>query len=102
MTYDPNNSINYNPTLYFNNASLNTNSNLSIITAAASIFTMTKLGTGGIFRIGTQTATNNALDWSTLPTLDRLARYNSSIFYNTANGRSVGTSDITSTSRATG
>lgn len=46
VTYDPTNSINYNPTLYFNNASLNTNSNLSVTTATTSIFTMTKLGAG--------------------------------------------------------
>ena len=47
VTYDSTNLLNYNPTLYFNNASLNTNSNLSITTAAASIFTATKIGTGG-------------------------------------------------------
>lgn len=43
---------------------------------------MTKLGAGGIFRIGTQTATNNALDWSTLPTLDRFSLYNGTVMYN--------------------
>lgn len=47
VTYDTTNQINYNPTLYFNNASLNTNSNLSITTAAASIFTATRIGAGG-------------------------------------------------------
>lgn len=87
VTYDPTTSINYNPTLYFNNASLNTNSNLSITTAATSIFTMTRLQAGGIFRIGTQAATNNALDWSTLPTVDRLSLYNGTVMYNGANGR---------------
>jgi hypothetical protein len=102
VTYDPTNSINYNPTLYFNNAYLNTNSNLSITTAATSIFTMTRLQSGGIFRIGTQTAINNALDWSTLPTADRFWLYNGTVMYNGANGRWTTTSDITTTIRAIG
>jgi hypothetical protein len=100
VTYDLTNTINYNPTLYFNNAALNTNSNLSITTAAASIFTMTQLRAGWIFRIGTQTATNNALDWSTLPTVDRLAPYNGTVIYNGANGRWTASADITSMIRA--
>ena len=101
VTYDTNNLINYNPTLYFNNAAFNTNSNLSITTAAASIFTTTKIWAGGIFRIGTQTATNNALDWSSTPALDRLARYNSNVIYNGANQRANGSSDISAAIRAT-
>ncbi len=82
VTYDPTTLINYNPTLYFNNASLNTNSNLSITAAASSIFTMTKIGAGGIFRIGPQTAVNNALDWSTSPGTDRFSLYNGTLLYN--------------------
>ena len=87
MTYDPINSINYNPTLLFNNTSLNTNSNLSITTAAASVFTATRIGAGGSFLIGPQTAVANALDWSTSPTIDRLARYAGTVIYNGSNLR---------------
>jgi hypothetical protein len=87
VTYDTTNLINFNPTLYFNNASLNTNSNLNITTAAASVFTMTKIGVGGSFLLGPQTATNNSLDWSTSPTLDRLALYPATNIYNGANLR---------------
>ncbi|MBX9809669.1 hypothetical protein K2X92_04755 [Candidatus Gracilibacteria bacterium] len=100
VTYDPGTLINYNPTLYFNNAGLNTNSNLSIPTRTLSIFATTKLGTGGIFRIGPQTAVNNSLDWSTLTTLDRVAPYNATAFYNLANQRTVGSVDLTTTIRA--
>jgi hypothetical protein len=102
VTYDTTNLINYNPTLYFNNASLNTNSNLTITTAAASVFTMTKIGAWGSFLLGPQTATNNSLDWSTSPTLDRLGLYPATNIYNGANLRAANTPDITSTSRATG
>ena len=66
-----------------------------------SIFTTTKVGTGGIFRIGTQTATNNALDWSSTPALDRLALYNTTVIYNGANQRTNGSSDISAAIRAT-
>ena len=87
VTYDTTNLINYNPTLYFNNASLNTNSNLSITTAAASVFTSTRIATGGSFLMGPQTAVNNSMDWSTTPTTDRLARYAGTVIYNGANLR---------------
>jgi hypothetical protein len=87
VTYDPVNMINFNPTVYFNNASLNTNSNLSITTAAASVFTTTRIATGGSFLMGPQTAVANAMDWSTTPTTDRLARYAGTVIYNGANLR---------------
>ena len=87
VTYDNTNLINYNPSMYFNNASLNTNSNLSVTTAAASVFTATRIGAGGSFLIGPQTAVANALDWSTSPTIDRLARYAGTVIYNGANLR---------------
>jgi hypothetical protein len=87
VIYSPGTQVNYNPTLYFNNASLNTNSNLSITTAAASVFSMTKIATGGSFLMGPQTAIANAMDWSTTPTTDRLARYAGTVIYNGANLR---------------
>ena len=87
VTYDNTNLINYNPSMYFNNASLNTNSNLSVTTAAASVFTATRIAGGGSFLIGPQTAVANALDWSTSPTIDRLARYAGTVIYNGANLR---------------
>ena len=79
--------MNYNPTMYFNNASLNVAHNLGVTTAAASLFTATRIGAGGSFLIGPQTAVANALDWSTSPTLDRLARYAGTVIYNGANLR---------------
>jgi hypothetical protein len=87
VIYDPVNTINFNPTVYFNNASLNTNSNLSITTVAASVFTTTRIATGGSFLMGPQTAVANAMDWSTTPTTDRLARYAGTVIYNGANLR---------------
>lgn len=73
--------------MYFNNASLNVASNLGITTAAVSVFTATRIGAGGSFLMGPQTATNNALDWSTSPTTDRLALYPATNIYNGANLR---------------
>jgi hypothetical protein len=44
VTYDPVTQINYNPTLYFNNASLNINNNLALPTRANSIFVVSRIG----------------------------------------------------------
>jgi hypothetical protein len=94
--------MNFNPTLYFNNASLNVANNLGVTTAAVSIFTATRIGAGGSFLIGPQTAVANSLNWSTSPTTDILGLYPATNIYNGANGRAVSTADITSTSRAAG
>ena len=99
VTYDPATQINYNPTLYFNNASLNINNNLALPTRANSIFVVSRIGAGGNFYIGTQTATNNARSWRTSPTTDQWMRYNSTVFYNGANNRSADVPAITSTIR---
>jgi hypothetical protein len=94
--------MNYNPTIYFNNASLNVANNLGVTAASVSIFTTSRIGAGGSFRIGPQTAVNNSLDWSTTPTTDRLAQYNGTIFFNGANLRAAGTADISTITRAAG
>ncbi len=99
MTYDPVNRINGNPTIYFNGGSLNTNNNLGLTARAVSIFTVSRIGSGGAFLIGPQTATNTALEWSTSPTLDRLRFYSGTTFYNGANLRAANTPAITSTTR---
>ena len=99
VTYDPATQINYNPTLYFNNASLNINNNLALPTRANSIFVVSRIGAGGNFYIGTQTATNNARSWRTSPTTDQWMRYNSTIFYNGTNNRAANIPAITSTIR---
>ena len=102
VTYDPINRINSNPTLYFNNASLNTNSVLNINTAAVSIFTVTKIATGWWFLIGTQTGTTNAVEWATTPTQDRFKLYtNVTPFYSGANSRTANIPSITTTLRQT-
>lgn len=44
VTLDLVNRLNSNPTLYFNSASLNTNSTLNVTTAALSLFTTSKIG----------------------------------------------------------
>lgn len=46
VTYDTTNQINYNPTLYFNNASLNTNSSLNLTTVPGSVYTVTRIASG--------------------------------------------------------
>ena len=102
VTYSTGTMINYNPTMYFNNASLNVANNLGINTPAVSIFTATKIAAGGSFLIGPQAATANTLDWSTSPTLDKLSLYAGTSIYNGANGRSANIANITSTSRAAG
>lgn len=99
VTYTPNVQINFNPTVYFNNASLNTNNNLGLPTRANSIFVVSRVGAGGMFYMGSQTVTTNARSWRTSPTTDQWMRYNSTIFYNGANGRSADTPAITSTIR---
>lgn len=99
VTYDPTTQINFNPTLYFNNASLNTNNRLGLPNRANSIFVVSRIGAGGNFYIGTQTATNNTRSWRTSPTGDQWMRYNSTIFYNGANGRAANVPAITSTVR---
>lgn len=71
VTYDTTNQINYNPTLYFNNASLNTNSSLNLTTISGSVYTVTRIASGGSFLIGPQTVVTNSLDWSTTPTADK-------------------------------
>jgi len=99
VIYDPATQINFNPTLYFNNASLNTNNNLGLPTRANSIFVVSRIGDGGVFYMGTQTATNLTRQWMTSPTIDTWRRYNSTIFYNGTNNRSANTPAITSTIR---
>jgi hypothetical protein len=94
--------MNFNPTLYFNNASLNVANNLGVTTAAVSIFTVSRIGAGGSFLIGPQAAVANTLNWSTSPTTDLLGLYPATNIYNGANGRAGSTADITSTSRAAG
>lgn len=101
MTYDPTTPINYNPTLYFNNASLNINNNLSLPTRANSIFVVSRIGAGGNFYIGTQTATSGTRSWRTSPTTDQWMRYASTVFYNGANNRTANVPAITSTVRQT-
>ena len=101
MLYDPANSLNYNPTLYFNNASLNTNNNLGITASSASIFAVTKIGAGGTFSIGPQTAVANAMQWSTSPTVDIWQRYTGGVFYSGANTRSTNIPAITTSLRQT-
>lgn len=99
VTYDPTTLINYNPTLYFNNASLNTNNTLGLPTRANSIFVVSRIGSGWNFYIGTQTATNNTRSWKTSPTTDQWMRYNSTIFFNGTNNRAANIPAITSTIR---
>jgi hypothetical protein len=101
VTYDPANSMNYNPTLYFNNASLNTNNNLGITASAASVFTVTKIGAWWTFSMGPQTAIANAMQRSTSPTLDVWQRYIGTVYYNGANARSANIPAITTTLRQT-
>lgn len=93
--------MNFNPTLYFNNASLNTNNNLGITASSASIFAVTKIGAGGSFNIGPQTAVANAMQWSTSPTADLWQRYTGTVFYNGANARFANIPAITTTLRQT-
>lgn len=102
VTYAPATIMNYNPTLYFNNASLNANSNLTITTAAVSVFTATRIAAGGSFLVGPQTAVANAMNWSTTPTTDLFGLYPATNIYTGANGRGASTANISSTSRATG
>ena len=102
VTYDPVTQINFNPTLYFNNASLNINNNLALPTRANSIFVVSRIGAGGNFYIGTQTATNNTRSWRTSPTTDQWMRYNSTVFYNGTNNRAANVPAITSTVRQAG
>ncbi len=102
VTYSTGVTMNYNPTLYFNNASLNVANNLGVTTAAVSIFTTSLIGTGGSFLIGPQAVVANSLNWSTTPTTDLFGLYPATNIYNGANGRAAGTADITTTSRATG
>lgn len=99
VTYDANTLINFNPTVYFNNASLNTNNTLGVAWRPVSIFAVTKIGAGWSFDLWPQTAVNNGMEWSTSPTLDRWKRYNSTLFYNWANGRSASVPAITTTIR---
>jgi hypothetical protein len=102
VTYDAATTINGNPTVYFNNASLNTNSNLSITTPAASVFSVTRIGAWGAFLTGPQTAVNNAINWTTTPLYDRFALYNGASFYSGANLRSANIPAITSSIRQAG
>jgi hypothetical protein len=100
-TYDPANRINGNATIYMNGASLNTNNNLGVTTQAVSIFSVTKINTGGQFVLGTQTATNNALEFATTPTFDRMKFYSGTTFYSGANFQTVNIPAITSSNRIT-
>jgi hypothetical protein len=102
VTYSTGVTMNFNPTLYFNNASLNVANNLGVTTAAVSIFTVSRIGAGGSFLIGPQAVVANSLNWSTTPTTDLLGLYPATNIYNGANGRAASTADITSTSRAVG
>jgi hypothetical protein len=102
VTYSTGVTMNYNPTVYFNNASLNVANNLWVTTAAVSIFTTSRIAAGGSFLIGPQAVVANSLNWSTTPTTDLLGLYPATNIYNGANGRATSTTDITSTSRAAG
>jgi hypothetical protein len=101
VTYSTGVTMNFNPTIYFNNASLNVANNLGVTTAAVSIFTASRIGAGGSFLIGPQVAVANTLNWSTSSTTDLFGLYPATNIYNGANGRAANTADITSTSRAT-
>lgn len=50
--------------------------------------------------MGTQSGTVNGVDWSTSPTLDKLALFSGTTFYNGANSRSPNIPAITSTTRS--
>jgi hypothetical protein len=102
VTYSTGVTMNFNPTVYFNNASLNVANNLWVTTAAVSIFTTSRIAAGGSFLIGPQAVVANSLNWGTTPTTDLLGLYPATNIYNGANGRAAGTADITSTSRAAG
>jgi hypothetical protein len=90
--------INGNPTLYFNNASLNTNNTLSI-NSIFSIFTVTNMWTNGKFPIGTQTGITNGLDWITTPTYDSFKFYAWASSYSGTNSRTVNLAGLTSSIR---
>jgi hypothetical protein len=100
VTYDLTNKLNYNPTLYFNNASLATNSTLNVTTAVVSVFSVTSIGWGGAFLIGTQSGTANALSWATSPTWDRMGLFAWANFYSGTSNRSSLTSAITTSTRS--
>ena len=102
MTFSTGVLINGNPTVYFNNASLNTNSSFNITTAAASVFAVTQIAFGGQFLFGPQGTTNNVIEWATTPTQDRWKLYNGTVFYSGANLRSVNIPAITSSVRQAG
>ncbi|MBP9779159.1 hypothetical protein KBD33_00880 [Candidatus Gracilibacteria bacterium] len=99
VIYSSGSLINGNPTIYFNNASLNTLSNLAI-TSTFSIFTVSKLGINGKFPIGTQTGVTNALDWMTTPTYDSFKLYGGATSYSGANSRTANVGAITSSTRS--
>lgn len=90
--------INGNPTIYFNNASLNTSSNLAI-TNSFSIFTITKLWTNGKFPIGTQTGVTNGLDWLTSNNYDTFKLYWGATSYSGASSRNLNIAGLTSSIR---
>jgi hypothetical protein len=90
--------INGNPTIYFNNASLNTSSNLAV-TNSFSIFTITKLWTNGKFPIGTQTGVTNGLDWLTSNNYDTFKLYWGATSYSGASSRNLNIAGLTSSIR---
>lgn len=71
VTYNTLDRINGNPTLLFNNASLNTNHTLGIANSSISIFAVTRIANTGTFLIGTQSGVTGGVSWSTSNTFDQ-------------------------------
>lgn len=101
VTYDTANTINGNPTVYFNSGALNTNNTMGIDgRKPVSLFVVTKIASNGYFVIGPQLATNRTFDWLTSPTYDRLKLYNDNTFYSGSNARSINLPAISTTKRS--
>jgi hypothetical protein len=98
VIYSSGSLINGNPTVYFNNGSMNLGNTLAI-TTSYSIFVVSKIGTNGKFPIGTQTWVANALDWVTTPTYNTFRLWGGANSYSGANGRTANIPHITSAIR---
>lgn len=98
VIYSSGSLINGNPTLYFNNASLNTNNTLSI-TSIFSIFTVSKIWIGWKFPIGSQTGVTNGLEWITTPTFDTFKLWAGATSYSGTNSWNSSFPAITSSTR---
>jgi hypothetical protein len=91
--------VNGNPTLLFQNASLNLGNNLAI-TNTFSIFTITRIAPNGKFPIWTQTWVTNALEWLTTPTFDTFKFWAGATSYSGANARVANIAALTSSLRS--